>query len=80
MPGPDLFLTLIIMFTGLVVILLAGWWAKRPRVPGTIRWVSPTAIQFAALIVIVLMVPHLVGLLGGQDFVAHMSANRSMGR
>ena len=80
MPGPDLILTLAIMLAGLVVILLAGWWAKRPRVPGTIRWVSPTAVQFVALIVIVLMVPHLVGLLGGQDFVAHMSANRSVGR
>ncbi|WP_417453629.1 hypothetical protein [Kiloniella sp.] len=80
MPGPDLALTLVIMLIGVVVILLAGWWEKRPRVPGTIRWVSPTAVQFAALIVIVLMVPHLVGLLGGQDFVAHMSANRSVGR
>ncbi|WP_085899773.1 hypothetical protein [Kiloniella majae] len=80
MPGPDLTITLAIMFSGLVVILLAGVWAKRPRVPGTIRWISPTAIQFMALIVVVLMVPHLVGLLGGQDFVAHMSANRSMGR
>ncbi|KLN59117.1 hypothetical protein WH96_19250 [Kiloniella spongiae] len=80
MPGPDLTITLAIMFSGLVVILLAGWWAKRPRVPGTIRWVSPTAVQFLALIIIVLMVPHLVGLLGGQDFVAHMSANRSIGR
>ncbi|WP_120497131.1 hypothetical protein [Kiloniella sp. EL199] len=80
MPGPDLTTTLAIMFSGLGVILLAGWWAKRPRIPGTIRWISPTAIQFLALIVIVLMVPHLVGLLGGQDFVAHMSSNRSMGR
>ncbi|MEH6631060.1 MAG: hypothetical protein V7776_09545 [Halopseudomonas aestusnigri] len=80
MPGPDLFVTLVIMGAGVVIITLAGWWSKRPRVPGTIRWISPTAVQFLALIVIVLMVPHLIGLLGGQEFAEHMSSNRSYGR
>ncbi|WP_419905406.1 hypothetical protein [Kiloniella sp.] len=80
MPGPDLFLTLMIMGSGAAIIAVAGWWSKRPRIPGTIRWVSPTAIQFLALIVIVLMVPHLIGLLGGQSFADHVSANRSFGR
>ncbi|MFD2206105.1 hypothetical protein [Kiloniella antarctica] len=80
MSGPDLFCTLLIMGAGAVIIAVAGWWSRRPRVPGTIRWISPTAIQFLALIIIVLLVPHLIGLMGGQDFAAHISANRSYGR
>ena len=76
MPGPDLYETLAVMAGAAAVVGVAGWWATRPRVPGTIRWIPPTAIQFLGVIVFVLMVPHMLGLLGGADLLQAISSQR----
>ena len=49
---------------GILVFAWANWRARQPVKIGTVRMVPYTAIMFAALVVVLLMVAHVMTLLG----------------
>lgn len=57
--------TLAILGAALAVFIVATIRARRPYEPGKVRMIPLGAIQFAALVVVVLMLGHLVSLLTG---------------
>ncbi len=58
--------TLIVLAAGALAFPLATYRSRRPRDPGNPPLIPFGAVQFVALVVVVLMLAHLVTLLTGQ--------------
>ena len=58
--------TLILLAVGVIAFGLANYRSRQPRAPGNPPLIPFGAIQFVALVVVVLMLAHLVTLLTGQ--------------
>ncbi len=56
----------------LAVLGFANFMSRRPAAPGTVRYIPYHAIQFLALVVVLLMLAHLISLLTGQPFTGRL--------
>ncbi|MFZ5610356.1 MAG: hypothetical protein ACOY99_12195 [Pseudomonadota bacterium] len=61
--------TLTILMGASLILALASWRARQPYVPGKPPLIPLGAIQFLALVVILVMLGHLVSLASGRPFV-----------
>lgn len=62
----NLYATVIIMLTAVIVAAWSLWGSRRKRPLGEVSLVPWTGILFVALVVLFVMVAHLVSLLTGQ--------------
>ena len=56
----------------LAVLGLANFMSRRPAKPGSVRMVPYHAVQFLALVAVLLMLAHLVSLLTGTPFTGRL--------
>jgi len=56
----------------LAVLGFANLMGRRPTEPGAVRMVPYHAIQFIALVVLLLMLAHLISLVTGQPFTGRL--------
>ncbi|MFQ5955733.1 MAG: hypothetical protein ACE5JZ_11780 [Kiloniellales bacterium] len=68
--------TLSVLATAAAVFVVANLRSRRPAEPGTPRLIPYGAIQFVALVTMVLMLAHLVSLLTGQPFTGRRNFPR----
>ena len=64
--------TLAILAVAALVFGLATYKARQPYQPGTSLYVPYLAIQFVAVLTIILMLGHLVSLLTGKPFTGRL--------
>jgi hypothetical protein len=62
--------TLAIMAAAALALGLASWRARRPAEPGRLPLVPMGAIQFLALLVLILMTAHLISLVTGHPLTS----------
>jgi hypothetical protein len=59
--------SLSVLGAAVVLLLLAIWQARRERAPGKLPIVPWVGVQYVALVAIIVVTIHLVGLWTGQD-------------
>ena len=72
----SLIATLSVLAAAAAVFVLANLGARRPAAPGDPHLIPYGAIQFVALMTMVLMLAHLVSLLTGRPFAGRLGATR----
>lgn len=68
----SLSVTLSILLAALAVLGFATYKARQPYMPGRRLYVPYLAIQFIAILTIILMLGHLVTLLSGKPFAGRL--------
>jgi hypothetical protein len=61
----SLAITLVVLVAAAVAFAVVTVLARRPTVPGQVRLVPLGALQFVALLIVIMMAAHLVSLLTG---------------
>jgi len=61
--------TLIAFLIAAVLFVLAHWQARREREPGRLPLIPWTAVQFVALVGVVLLLAHLISIWSGHPLV-----------
>ena len=62
--------TLSVMAVAALAFALSTWRARKPAEPGRPRLIPMGAVQFVALLVVILMAAHLISLLTGQTLTS----------
>ena len=66
----SLVLTLALLAAATVVFAVASILVRRPLPPGKVRLIPPGALQFLALLIMLIMAAHLVSLLTGRPLTS----------
>lgn len=66
--------TIAVLAVALVIAALANYKSRRPLELGKVQWIPYLGVQFAAILVVVLMIGHLITLLTGQPFTGRLSS------
>ena len=59
--------SLIVLGLAVALLVLATWQARRKREPGKLPIIPWVGVQYVAVVVIIIVGIHVVGLLTGQD-------------
>jgi hypothetical protein len=59
--------SLIVLCTAFVLLVLATWQTRRKREPGKLPIIPWVGVQYVAVVVIIIVGIHLIGLWTGQD-------------